>query len=135
MVVGEQICPVCATIRLRESACPRRIKNLYSDLNSDPFRALVMSTLHISEDILPLGQFKIQASALLKSINSSNRSIVITQNGKPAAVVMSPSEFDRITTQARFISAVQQGLNDVQAGRVIDDETLDEVLEGKIAKL
>lgn len=94
-----------------------------------------MSTLHISEDILPLGQFKTQASALLKSINSSNRSIVITQNGKPAAVVLSPSEFDRLNTHARFISAVQQGLNDVQAGRVIDDEMLDEVLAGKIAKL
>ena len=94
-----------------------------------------MSTIQISEDILPLGQFKIQASALLKSINSSNRSIIITQNGKPAAVVLSPSEFDRLNTQFRFLSAVQQGLDDVQAGRVIDDDMLDVVLEGKIAKL
>ena len=92
-----------------------------------------MSTLHISEDILPLGQFKSQASALLKSINSSNRSIIITQNGKPAAVVLSPSEFDRLNAQSRFISAVQQGLDDVQAGRVIDDDRLDAVLERKIA--
>ena len=94
-----------------------------------------MSTIQISEDILPLGQFKIQASALLKSINSSNRSIIITQNGKPAAVVLSPSEFDRLNTQSSFLSAVQQGLDDVQAGRVIDDDMLDVVLEGKIAKL
>jgi prevent-host-death family protein len=94
-----------------------------------------MSTIQISEDILPLGQFKIQASALLKSINSSNRSIIITQNGKPAAVVLSPSEFDRLNTQPRFLSAVQQGLDDVQAGRVIDDDMLDVVLEVKIAKL
>ena len=94
-----------------------------------------MSTIQISEDILPLGQFKIQASALLKSINSSNRSIIITQNGKPAAVVLSPSEFDRLNTQPRFLSAVQKGLEDVQAGRVIDDDMLDVVLEGKIAKL
>ena len=94
-----------------------------------------MFTIQISEDILPLGQFKIQASALLKSINSSNRSIIITQNGKPAAVVLSPSEFDPLNTQSRFLSAVQQGLEDVQAGRVIDDDMLDVVLEGKIAKL
>ena len=70
----------------------------------------------------------------LKSINSSNRSIIITQNGKPAAVVLSPSEFDRLNAQSRFISAVQQGLDDVQAGRVIDDDSLDAVLEHKIAK-
>ncbi|MEI8210060.1 MAG: type II toxin-antitoxin system Phd/YefM family antitoxin [Methylococcales bacterium] len=92
-----------------------------------------MSTLHISEDILPLGQFKSQALALLKSINSSNRSIIITQNGKPAAVALSPNEFDRLNAQSRFISAVQQGLDDVQAGRVIDDDSLDAVLERKIA--
>lgn len=88
-----------------------------------------MSNLQISEDILPLGQFKAHASQLLKSINSSNRSIVITQNGKPTAVVLSPSEFDRLNTQALFISAVRQGLNDEQAGRVIDDNELDAILE------
>ncbi|MDT4332440.1 type II toxin-antitoxin system Phd/YefM family antitoxin [Methylomonas sp. MED-D] len=94
-----------------------------------------MSTIQVSEDILPLGQFKTQASALIKSINSSNRSIVITQNGKPAAVVLSPSEFDRLNSQARFVSAVRQGLDDIQAGRVIEDEQLAEVLEHKIANL
>ena len=93
-----------------------------------------MSTLHTSENIFPLDQFKNQASTLLKSINSNNRSIVITQNGKPAAVVLSPGEFDRLNAQAQFISAIQQGLNDVQAGRVIEDEMLDDVLERKIAR-
>ncbi|MFI3223122.1 MAG: hypothetical protein QX191_08820 [Methylococcaceae bacterium] len=42
--------------------------------------------------------------------------------------------FVGINTQSRLLSAVQQGLDDVQAGRVIDD-MLDVVLEGKIAKL
>ncbi|MEI7994301.1 MAG: type II toxin-antitoxin system Phd/YefM family antitoxin [Methylococcaceae bacterium] len=88
-----------------------------------------MSNLQISEDILPLGQFKTHASQLLKSINSSNRSIVITQNGKPAAVVLSPGEFDRLNTQAKFIFAIQQGLNDEQAGRVNNDDELDAILE------
>jgi len=88
--------------------------------------------MQISEDILPLGQFKAHASQLLKNLNSNNRAIVITQNGKPAAVVLSPNEFDRLNAQARFISAVQQGLNDEQAGRVIDDEELDTILEREL---
>ncbi len=91
-----------------------------------------MSNMQISEDILPLGQFKAHASQLLKNLNSNNRAIVITQNGKPAAVVLSPNEFDRLNAQARFISAVQQGLNDEQAGRVIDDEELDTILEREL---
>ncbi|MDP3528228.1 MAG: type II toxin-antitoxin system Phd/YefM family antitoxin [Methylicorpusculum sp.] len=107
-------------------------KSLNSDLNSEPTRALIITNLHISEDILPLGQFKTHASQLLKSINSNNRAIVITQNGKPAALVVSPTEFDRLNTQARFIFAVQQGLNDEQAGRVIDDDELDAILEREL---
>lgn len=91
-----------------------------------------MSNMQISEDILPLGQFKAHAAQLLKSINNSNRSIVITQNGKPTAVVLSPGEFDRLNAQAHFISAVQQGLNDEQAGRVIDDDELDSILEREL---
>jgi prevent-host-death family protein len=91
-----------------------------------------MTNLQISEDILPLGQFKTHASQLLKSINSNNRAIVITQNGKPAAVVLSPTEFDRLNAQAQFILAVHQGLNDEQAGRVIDDDELDAILKREL---
>lgn len=87
-----------------------------------------MSTLHISEDILPLGQFKAHASRLLRGIKASNRPLVITQNGKPAAVILSPVEFDRLTAQARFIAAVQQGLEDERGGRVVDDADLDTLL-------
>jgi len=90
-----------------------------------------MSNLLIAEDIVPLGQFKTKASQFLKSINDTNRSIVITQNGKPSTVVLSPSEFDRLEYQSRFISAVQKGLADAEAGRVVDDEILDQVLSRK----
>ncbi|MDQ3299407.1 MAG: type II toxin-antitoxin system Phd/YefM family antitoxin, partial [Myxococcota bacterium] len=52
------------------------------------------------------------------------RPLVITLNGKPAAVVMSPHEYDRITYQARFLLSIERGLADVDAGRVIDDDEL-----------
>lgn len=90
-----------------------------------------MSDLLISEDIIPLDQFKTKATQFLKSINDTNRSIVITQNGKPSAVVLSPSEFDRLRYQSRFINAIQAGLADVEAGRVVDDDMLDQILSGK----
>ncbi len=91
-----------------------------------------MNELQVAEDILPLGHFKAHASALLKGINQSNRPIVITQNGKPAAVVLSPAEFDRLNESARFSFAVRQGLNDEKEGRLVDDEDLDSLLEEAI---
>lgn len=87
-----------------------------------------MPTLSIAEDILPLGQFKAHASRLLHGIRASNRPLVITQNGRPAAVVLSPAEFDRLSAQARFISAVQEGLEDEREGRMVDDAELDTLL-------
>ena len=88
-----------------------------------------MTELQIAEDILPLGQFKANASALLKGMNSTHRPIVITQNGKPTAVVVSPAKYDRLNEQSRFIAAVRQGLEDEQAGRLIDDEAIDDILQ------
>ncbi|MCP4623061.1 MAG: type II toxin-antitoxin system Phd/YefM family antitoxin [bacterium] len=87
-----------------------------------------MKPLSISQDIVSLSHFKNKASKMLHDIQSSHRPLIITQNGKAAAVLLSPPDFDLLTEQARFVDAVQRGLKDVQNGRVLPDEDLDEEL-------
>ena len=87
-----------------------------------------MKPLSISQNIVSLSDFKDKASKMLREIQSSHRPLVITQNGKAAAVLISPPDFDFLTEQARFVDAVQRGLADVQNGRVIPDEDLDKEL-------
>jgi prevent-host-death family protein len=87
-----------------------------------------MKPINISQDIVSLSDFKNKASRMLHEVQSSHRPLVITQNGKAAAVLLSPSDFDLLTEQARFVDAVQRGLTDVQSGRVISDEDLDKEL-------
>ncbi len=87
-----------------------------------------MKPINISENIVSLSDFKNKASRMLHEIQSSHRPFVITQNGKAAAVLISPSDFDFLTEQARFIDAVQRGLTDVQNGLVLSDEDLDKEL-------
>ena len=77
-----------------------------------------MKTIQVSEDILPLGEFKTQASRVLRRLKDSNRPIVITQNGKPAAVLITPEEFDRLGEHQRFLKAVYKGLSDAEAGEL-----------------
>ncbi len=91
-----------------------------------------MKPLRVSEDILPLGEFKTHASKALRRIRESQRPIVITQNGKPAGVLLSPEEFDRLTERERFVAAVRDGLTDVEEGRLIDDNDLDEALAPRL---
>lgn len=87
-----------------------------------------MKPINISKNIVSLSDFKNKASRMLNEVQRSHRPLVITQNGKAAAVLISPSDFDLLTEQARFVDAVQRGLTDVQNGRVIPDEELDKEL-------
>ena len=80
-----------------------------------------MKALKISKDIITLAEFKNSAATILKQIESSAQPVLITQNGKPAGVLISPAEFDRIqeSESIRFVSAVQQGIKDADEGRIL----------------
>jgi len=88
-----------------------------------------MKSIHISEDIVSLSDFKSHASKMLHQVQNSHRPIIITQNGRPAGVLISPSEFDILSEQNRFMGAVQNGLNDVEQGRVLTDDELEKALD------
>ena len=87
-----------------------------------------MKPINISQNIVSLSDFKTKASRMLHEIQNSRRPLVITQNGKAAAVIISPYDFDLLTEQARFVDAVQRGLADVQNGRMLPDDDLDKEL-------
>lgn len=94
-----------------------------------------MKPMNLAEDILPLGEFKTHASQVLRKLHDSHRPVVITQNGRPAAVLITPEEFDRIRERERFLSAVREGLADADAGRMIDDEELERELDQEFGRL
>lgn len=80
-----------------------------------------MKALKISKDIVTLAEFKSQAASLLERIRSSSQPLLITQNGKPAGVLLSPAEFDRIQEQesSRFVTSVNRGLQDADNNKVL----------------
>jgi len=80
-----------------------------------------MKALKISKDIITLAEFKNSAATILKQISDSSQPVLITQNGKPAGVLLSPAEFDRIQEQesARFMAAVNRGIKDADDGKVL----------------
>lgn len=94
-----------------------------------------MKPLQLSEDILPLGEFKTQASRILRQLRTSRRPVVITQNGRPAAVLITPEDFDELHERNRVIAAVNEGLTDVEAGRVFEDEEVDRILDEELERL
>ena len=91
-----------------------------------------MKPLQVADDIIPLARFKTQASQIFKRLHEQQRPVVITQNGRPAAVLITPEEFDKSQEHHRLMGAIREGLDDVSAGRVLDDDDLDAALEAEL---
>ena len=83
-----------------------------------------MKNISVSSDIIPVGVFKASLAKYLKEIKSKRISIIITQNGKPAGVLMSPSEFDELRDTKLFIDSISRGLSDSDSGEVYSTSQL-----------
>lgn len=85
--------------------------------------------INVSEGIVPLGEFKTKASKIIRDLAGSDEPLVITQNGRPAAVLMSPSAFQELRDRHEFVQSVAEGLADSEAGRVADHRKVKQWLE------
>ena len=70
--------------------------------------------------ILSLSEAKMKLSELVEAVYSTDEEIVITKNGRPAAVLVSPEEFEswketiEIASSADLIDEIKQGLVNVK---------------------
>lgn len=76
--------------------------------------------LNIPTDIQPLTTFRRRSAEFLKQIKKSKRPVVLTVNGKAAAVIQDPEAYQRlldIAAQADAREGIRQGLEDARKGR------------------
>jgi prevent-host-death family protein len=88
-----------------------------------------MKDVNTAEGIIPLGEFKARASTLLKELDGKDEPIVVTQNGRPAAVVLAPAAFEKMRERNKFLEAIAVGLADIEQGRVVEHEKVSQWLE------
>lgn len=88
-----------------------------------------MKNLSIASDIVPVGQFKAGLAKYLKDIRENKNSLVITQNGRPAGVLISPSEYDELRETKLFIESISKGLSDSKQGKVYSTSQMRDELE------
>jgi len=77
-----------------------------------------MKRISVANDIVPIGEFKSGISKWIKKSKTSGNPIVITQNGRPAAVVISPTDYDQLNELKQFVDSVKRGLKDSDKGKV-----------------
>jgi antitoxin YefM len=81
-----------------------------------------MKAISVSSDIVPIAEFKTGISKWFKSIQKSGHPLIITQNGKPAGVLLSPEDYDELVYRKSFLDSVARGIADVDAGRSYGSE-------------
>ena len=57
--------------------------------------------MDLSNDIQPLSEFKQNASRFLKQVRETKRPLVLTVNGKPAAVLQDVDAFQKLSEMAQ----------------------------------
>ena len=67
-------------------------------------------------DTLSLSEAKMKLSELVKKVQSTDTEVVITKNGRPAAVLVSPDEFEswretiKIKSDSDLMSEINKGI-------------------------
>ncbi|GAB6282785.1 MAG: hypothetical protein STSR0008_18270 [Ignavibacterium sp.] len=93
-----------------------------------------MKNINVSNDIIPVGEFKSKLAYFLKEIQEKGNTLVITQNGKPAGVLLSPVEFDELRQSKQFIESVARGLSDSEKGEVFSTAQVKAILKKNRSK-
>ena len=70
--------------------------------------------------ILPVSEVRGKLPKLVKRIRDEGRHLIITKNGRPAAVMISPEELEtlEIMTDKKLLLSIARAQEDVRAGRV-----------------
>jgi antitoxin YefM len=92
-----------------------------------------MKNILVASDIIPVSQFKSGLAKYLKEIQNKRNTLIITQNGKPAGVLISPSEYDEMRQTKLFIDSISRGLSDSEKGEVFSTSQLKSELHKKRA--
>ena len=88
-----------------------------------------MKNISVADDIVPIGEFKASLSKWIEKSKSSGHPIIVTQNGRPAAVVLSPKDYDKLNELEQFVDSVTRGLTDSNEGNVLTSNQVHKELE------
>ena len=80
------------------------------------------STVKFSEDVVPLGDLKVNPGRVVRHVDETGRPVLLTSHGRGVAVVQGLSEFESAQEERDFMRAVVRGLSDLEEGNELSLE-------------
>lgn len=93
-----------------------------------------MKTISITNDIVPIAEFKSSISKWFKKLQNTGHPLIITQNGKPAGVLLSPNDYDELVYRKSFLDSVGRGISDADSGRTYSTDEIRATLTSRRSK-
>lgn len=90
-----------------------------------------MKTISISNDIVPIAEFKTNISKWFKTLQTSGHPLIITQNSRPAGVLLSTADYDELVCRKSFLDAIERGMADAEGGRTQTTDELRKSLQAR----
>jgi antitoxin YefM len=90
-----------------------------------------MKTISVTNDIIPIAEFKTGISKWFRSLQKSGHPLIITQNGKPAGVLLSPEDYDELVYKKSFLDSVGRGITDADNGRTYRTNEIKDALAAR----
>jgi len=84
----------------------------------------------MSEVVLPLAEIKKHLSEIVDGVEQRHDRVLLTRNGRPAAVILSPEDLQAIEetldilSDAKAMRAIRKAQREVEAGDVVTGDEL-----------
>jgi len=75
-----------------------------------------MQRIQLQEDIQPLSEFRSKVAFYLEKVNKNKRPLVITQNGKSAAILLGVSEYDGLIEKIEMLEEIKLAETQISKG-------------------
>lgn len=76
----------------------------------------------LTEDVHPASDLQSRAESLLKQVQDTRRPVVLTQEGRGAAVLVDVASYQSLVGELELLRDVHRGLSDIEAGRVVSHD-------------
>jgi len=90
-----------------------------------------MKTISVKNDIVPIAEFKTSIAKWFKNIQNTGHPLIITQNGKPSGVLLSPADYDELVYKKSFLDSISRGIADADNGKTYRTNELKETLTAR----
>jgi antitoxin YefM len=93
-----------------------------------------MQRIQLDEDIQPLSEFRSKVAFYFDKVKKTKRPLIITQNGKSAAILLDVSEYEALVDKVEILEDIKLAEAQVSKGLEISHQDLKKKFAKRVKK-